>query len=88
MPAGPVTDGREVTFVISAAPVFGPDMVEQLAWPLAQVMIDAVHFGKGLDAGGFQQGEVGRERYDAEGWSTNELARPISASSWSRCSWL
>jgi hypothetical protein len=75
LPAGPTTDGREVTFVISAAPVFGPDMVEQLAWPLAQVMIDGIHFGKGLDAGGFQQGEVGRERYDAEGWSTNELAR-------------
>ena len=75
LPAGPTTDGREVTFVISAAPVFGPDMVEQLAWPLAQVMIDGIHFGKGLDAGGFQQGEVGRERYDAEGWSTNEVAR-------------
>ena len=75
LPAGPVTDGREVTFVISAAPVFGPDIVEQLAWPLAQVAIDSVHLGKGLDAGGYQRGEVGVERYDAEGWSTNDLAR-------------
>ncbi|HTE47838.1 MAG TPA: hypothetical protein VK636_21535, partial [Gemmatimonadaceae bacterium] len=75
LPAGPVTDGREVTFVISAAPVFGPDVVEQLAWPLAQVAIDAVHLGKGLDAGGFQKGEAGTEKYDAEGWSTNEVAR-------------
>jgi hypothetical protein len=75
LPAGPTTDGREITFVISAAPVFGPDMVEQLAWPLAQVGIDAVHLGKGLDAGGFQQGEAGREKFDAEGWSSNELAR-------------
>jgi hypothetical protein len=75
LPAGPVTDGREVTFVISAAPVFGPDIVEQLAWPLAQSMIDAVHLGKGLDAGGFQQGNVGSEKYDAEGWSSNDQAR-------------
>jgi hypothetical protein len=70
-----VTDGREVTFVISAAPVFGPDIVEQLAWPLAQSMIDAVHLGKGLDANGFQQGEVGSEKFDAEGWSSNDQAR-------------
>jgi hypothetical protein len=75
LPAGPMTDGREATFVISAAPVFGPDMVEQLAWPLAQVLIDAVHLGKGLDAGGFQQGEVGVEKFDAEGWSSNDVAR-------------
>lgn len=75
LPAGPVKDGREVTFVISAAPVFGPDIVEQLAWPLAQSAIDAVHLGKGLDAGGFQQGNVGSEKYDAEGWSSNDQAR-------------
>ena len=75
LPAGPVTDGREVTFVISAAPVFGPDIVEQLAWPLAQTVIDAKNLGKGLDAGGFQQGNVGSEKYDAEGWSSNDQAR-------------
>ena len=75
LPAGPVTDGREVTFVISAAPVFGPDIVEQLAWPLAQSMIDAVHLGKGLEASGFQAAQVGSEKYDAEGWSSNDQAR-------------
>ncbi|HTE44556.1 MAG TPA: hypothetical protein VK636_04865 [Gemmatimonadaceae bacterium] len=75
IPAGPSTDGREVVFVISAAPVFGPDFIEQLAWPLAQVAIDAVHFGKGLDATGFQQGDVGVEKFDAEGWSSNDAAR-------------
>jgi hypothetical protein len=75
LPAGPQTDGRELLFVVSAAPVFGPDFIEQLAWPLAQVAIDTVHFGKGLDATGFQQVEAGVERYDAEGWSSNDLAR-------------
>ena len=75
LPAGPSTDGRELVFVISAAPVFGPDFIEQLAWPLAQVAFDAVHFGKGLDATGFQQGQVGSERFDAEGWSSNDAAR-------------
>lgn len=73
--AGPVKDGREVTFVISAAPVFGPDIVEQLAWPLAQSLIDSVHLGKGLEANDFQRVNVGTEKYDAEGWSSNDRAR-------------
>jgi hypothetical protein len=73
--AGPLTDGRELLFLISAAPVLGPDTIDRLGWPLAQVAIDAVHFGKGLDGSGVQTANVGTEKYDNEGWSSNELAR-------------
>ncbi|HEY4302944.1 MAG TPA: alkaline phosphatase D family protein [Gemmatimonadaceae bacterium] len=75
LPAGPVKDGREVTFVISAAPVFGPDIVEQLAWPLAQSLTDAINLGKGLESNDFQHANIGTEKYDAEGWSSNDKAR-------------
>ena len=75
IPNGPLTDGRELLFVVSAAPVLGPEIIDGLGWPLAQVAIDAVHFGKGLDGTGTQKANVGVEKYDAEGWSSNDLAR-------------
>jgi len=75
IPAGPLTDGRELVFIVSAAPVLGPGLIESLAWPLAQVAIDTVNFGKGLDGNGTQKANVGVEKYDAEGWSSNEAAR-------------
>ena len=75
LPAGPFTDGRELVFVVSAAPVLGPDIIDSLGWPAAQVAIDVVHVGKGLDGSGTQKANVGVEKYDAEGWSTNDLAR-------------
>lgn len=75
LPAGPLADGRELVFIVSAAPVLGLDLIDTLAWPLAQVAIDAVHLGKGLDGSGTQKANVGTEKYDAEGWSANEVAR-------------
>jgi len=87
LPAGPLTDGREMLFVVSAAPVIAPDVIDSIGWPAAQIAIDAVHLGKGLDGKGFDLGEVGEEykpaprpnvgteKYDAEGWSANEIAR-------------
>ena len=75
LPAGPFTDGRELVFVVSAAPVLGPDIIDSLGWPAAQVAIDVVHVGKGLDGSGTQKANVGVEKYDAEGWSSNDLAR-------------
>ncbi len=87
LPAGPLTDGREMLFVISAAPVIGADVIDSIGWPAAQVAIDAVHLGKGLDGQGFDLGEIGEEykkqprpnvgteKYAAEGWSANEIAR-------------
>jgi hypothetical protein len=87
LPAGPLADGREMLFVISAAPVIGPDVIDSIGWPAAQIAIDVVHAGKGLDGKGFDLGEIGEEykkaprpnvgteKYDAEGWSANEVAR-------------
>jgi hypothetical protein len=75
LPAGPLTDGREMVFVVSAAPVLGPDIIDSLGWPAAQVAIDVVHVGKGLDGAGTQKANIGVEKYDAEGWSSNDLAR-------------
>jgi len=75
IPKGPLTDGRELLFVVSAAPVLGPDVIDALGWPLAQVAIDAVNFGAGVDGTGTQKANVGVEKYDAEGWSSNEVAR-------------
>jgi hypothetical protein len=75
LPAGPPTDGRELVFVVSAAPVLGPDIIDTLGWPAAQVAIDVVHQGKGLDGSGVQTANIGVEKYDAEGWSSNDLAR-------------
>jgi hypothetical protein len=75
LPAGPFTDGREMVFVVSAAPVLGPDIIDSLGWPAAQVAIDVVHQGKGLDGSGVQTANIGVEKYDAEGWSSNDLAR-------------
>jgi hypothetical protein len=75
IPKGPLTDGRELLFIVSAAPVLGPDIIDALGWPLAQVAIDARYFGFGVDGTGTQKANVGVEKYDAEGWSSNEVAR-------------
>ena len=75
LPAGPPTDGRELVFVVSAAPVLGPDIIDTLAWPAAQVIIDVKNQGDGLDGSGVQTANIGVEKYDAEGWSSNDLAR-------------
>ena len=75
IPAGPLSDGRELLFMVSAAPVLGPEVIDGLGWPLAQVAIDAVHVGRGLDGSGVQTANIGVEKYDNEGWSSNELAR-------------
>jgi hypothetical protein len=87
LPAGPLTDGREMLFVVSAAPVIGPDVIDSIGWPAAQIAIDAAHLGKGLDEAAVAFPEIGgkyvreprpnigTEKYDAEGWSANEPAR-------------
>jgi hypothetical protein len=87
LPAGPLADGREMLFIVSAAPVIGPDVIDAIGWPAAQIAIDAAHLGKGLDeaavafpeiGGKYQRTprpNIGTEKYDAEGWSANEPAR-------------
>jgi len=75
LPAGPPIDGRELVFVVSAAPVLGPDIIDTLGWPAAQIAIDVKNLGEGLDGSGVQTKNIGVEKYDAEGWSSNDLAR-------------
>ena len=75
IPAGPLSDGRELLILVSATPVFGPDVIDNVGWPVAQIAVDAEHKGRGLDGNGVQRVNVGSEHYDAEGWSQNELAR-------------
>jgi len=74
VPLGPLPGGREVLFVITATPVLLPDVIDAVGWPAAQLAIDIAH-SDGLRAQGTQSQEVGVEKYDAEGWSSNELAR-------------
>ena len=75
IPGGPMTDGREMLIVVSPAPVFGPEVIESLGWVIAQHVIDVKHLGKGLEESGRPRIEVGAERYDAEGWASNDEAR-------------
>jgi hypothetical protein len=75
IPAGPLTDGRKMLIVVSPAPVFGPEVIESLGWSIAQHVIDLKQKGKGLDESGRPRFEVGAERYDAEGWASNDEAR-------------
>jgi hypothetical protein len=77
IPAGPLSDGREVLVVVSPTPVFGPDVIDSFGWSIAQLAVDVKNLGEGLDGSGVQQKNVGAERYDAEGWSQNELGREL-----------
>jgi hypothetical protein len=75
IPAGPFTDGRQLLFLVSAAPVFGPEAIESLGWPLATLIHDAAHLGEGLASGAPGSAEIGAEKRDLEGWASNPTAR-------------
>lgn len=75
---GPFTDGRELLILVSAAPVLGPNIMEQVAAPVAQMIHDVKSsiFDKLAEkphdpckTGGIV---TGAEEYDAEGWSGHE----------------
>jgi hypothetical protein len=87
LPEKPAAATQQALLVVSAAPVFGPVVIEQFGQPLAQLIIDNVHaktigevpgFADGDDtdprrrAGCGDRGERGAEKYDREGWSANE----------------
>ena len=40
IPKGPFTDEHELLFVVAPAPVFGPELIESLGWPLAVMLTD------------------------------------------------
>ena len=75
IPAGPFTDGRQILFLVSAAPILGPEAIESLGWPLATIIHDVQQVGKGLDSGLPGAAEVGVEKRDLEGWAANPKAR-------------
>jgi hypothetical protein len=80
VPAGPMVDGRELLIVISAVPVLGPQLIDQLAAPLYEFIGD---FKYGLAKGQNKADDpckphlarVGVEYADAESWAANEAAR-------------
>jgi hypothetical protein len=75
IPKGPFTDEHELLFVVAPAPVFGPELIESLGWPLAVMLTDLKIKDNGLDQAGLGKPEVGSEKFDAEGWASNPQAR-------------
>jgi hypothetical protein len=75
IPKGPFTDEHELLFVVAPAPVFGPELIESLAWPLAVMLTDLKIHNNGLEQAGPVKAEVGSEKFDAEGWASNPQAR-------------
>jgi hypothetical protein len=73
-----LTDGRELLVLVSPVPVLGPYLIERVAQPLGQVVIDAVHGVQDLFGPSGPCGPAGRpagaEMFDAESWSADENA--------------
>ncbi len=80
VPEGPLTDGRELLLVVSAVPVLGPEIMEQIAQPLYEIIAD-MKYGykkaarKADDPCHPSSGEIGAEAADAEGWGADPAAR-------------
>jgi hypothetical protein len=87
LPAKPAAATQQALVVVSAAPVFGPVVIEQVGQPLAQLAIDNINANEIGEIPGFapgdeaaprrkagcgSRGERGAEKYDREGWSANE----------------
>jgi hypothetical protein len=73
LPAGPLTDGRELLIVISAAPVLFPRLFDTLIQPLAARVTDFFANVK-EKATADEDGPpiTGEEEVDLEGWGTDE----------------
>jgi hypothetical protein len=75
IPKGPFTDEHELLFIVAPAPVFGPELIESLGWPLAVMLTDLKIKDNGLSQAGPGRALVGTEKFDAEGWASNPQAR-------------
>jgi hypothetical protein len=75
IPKGPFTDEHELVFIVAPAPVFGPDVIESLGWPLAILLTDVKRRGAGAAGSGPIKKEAGTEKFDNEGWASNPQAR-------------
>ena len=75
LPAGPLTDGRELLVVISAAPVLFPRIFDTLIQPAAAQVFDFVNNAAEKAKPGPDGPPItGTEKFDLEGWGADEDA--------------
>lgn len=80
MPKAPLDAGLELLVVISAAPVLGPVLIDQIGQPLRIIIEDHSVYIKRADyartRGACEPEDLmkGFEEFDAEGWARNEVA--------------
>ncbi|GII54245.1 hypothetical protein Pth03_26340 [Planotetraspora thailandica] len=77
LPAGPLTDGRELLVVVSAAPVLFPRIFDALVQPAAAAVFDLkTHLVRteAFDPAHPRPAIVGSEQWDVEGWSADEAS--------------
>jgi hypothetical protein len=73
LPAGPLTDGRELLVVVSAAPVLFPRIFDTLIQPAAAQVIDFLsNVVEKAKPGPDGPPITGAEKFDFEGWGADE----------------
>ncbi|MET3934830.1 hypothetical protein [Arthrobacter sp. OAP107] len=75
LPAGPMTDGRELLVVVSPVPVLFPRLFEALAQPASAAVFDLkTHMVRteAFDPANPSPALTGTEAYDIEGWGAHE----------------
>jgi hypothetical protein len=73
LPAGPLTEGRELLVVISPPPVLFPRLFDTLIQPLAASLSDFFANVKGKARAGVDGPPItGNEDFDVEGWGSDE----------------
>lgn len=75
LPKGPLTDGRELLVVVSAAPIFFVGLIDSLVQPIAAAWFDLSENFKRPAKSGFDGPPItGNEKRDVEGWGADEVA--------------
>lgn len=75
LPKGPLTDGRDLLVVVSAAPILFPRVFDALIQPLAAAVFDlSTHIVRteAFDPARPRPALVGSEEWDVEGWGAHE----------------
>jgi hypothetical protein len=73
LPAGPLTEGRELLVVVSPPPILFPRLFDTLIQPLAAAVSDFKANVKGKAKSGPDGPPItGKEDYDLEGWGSDE----------------
>jgi len=75
LPKGPLTDGRELLVVVSAAPIFFVGLIDTLVQPAAAAWFDLKANIKAPAKSGFDGPPItGNESKEVEGWGADEIA--------------